>query len=45
VQYAGAAPGSLAGLMQVNALIPEGVSTGAAVPVTVTVGTAAVRAA
>jgi uncharacterized protein (TIGR03437 family) len=40
VQYAGAAPGSLAGLMQVNALIPDGVSTGAAVPVMVTVGTA-----
>jgi uncharacterized protein (TIGR03437 family) len=40
VQYAGGAPGSLAGLMQINAVIPESINTGSAVPVTVTVGTA-----
>ncbi len=40
VQYAGAAPGSLAGLMQVNALIPDSVTPGSAVPVTITVGSA-----
>jgi uncharacterized protein (TIGR03437 family) len=40
VQYAGGAPGSLAGLMQINAVIPEGINSGSAVPVTVTVGAA-----
>src|SRR5665213_440080 len=38
VAYAGAAPTSVAGLMQVNIQIPAGVQTGAAVPVTVSVG-------
>ncbi len=40
VQYAGAAPGNLAGLMQINALIPDGITTGASVPVVVTIGAA-----
>jgi uncharacterized protein (TIGR03437 family) len=38
VQYAGSAPGEVAGLLQVNAVVPQGVSRGAAVPVTVSVG-------
>ena len=39
VTYAGAAPGEVAGFMQVNATIPPGVRTGN-VPIVVTVGTA-----
>jgi uncharacterized protein (TIGR03437 family) len=39
VLYAGAAPGLVAGLMQVNARVPQGASPGAA-EVTVTVGSA-----
>jgi uncharacterized protein (TIGR03437 family) len=38
VQYAGSAPGEVAGLLQVNAVVPQGVSPGPAVPVTVSVG-------
>jgi uncharacterized protein (TIGR03437 family) len=38
VQYAGSAPGEVAGLLQVNAVIPQGISPGSAVPVTVSVG-------
>jgi uncharacterized protein (TIGR03437 family) len=38
VQYAGSAPGEVAGLLQVNAVVPPGVSRGVAVPVTVSVG-------
>jgi len=38
VQYAGGAPGEVAGLMQVNAQIPSGIQTGNAVPVIVRVG-------
>ncbi len=38
VQYAGAAPGLMPGVLQVNALIPSGVAAGAAVPVHITVG-------
>jgi uncharacterized protein (TIGR03437 family) len=38
VQYAGSAPGSVAGLLQVNAVVPAGVSPGSAVPVIVSVG-------
>jgi uncharacterized protein (TIGR03437 family) len=38
VQYAGSAPGEVAGLLQVNAVVPQGVSRGVAVPVTVSVG-------
>ncbi len=38
VVYAGAAPGFVSGLLQVNARIPAGVAPGNSVPVTVTVG-------
>jgi uncharacterized protein (TIGR03437 family) len=38
VEYAGAAPGFAAGLMQVNARVPESVSPGPAVPVVLQVG-------
>ena len=40
VMYAGAAPSIVAGLMQVNAVVPQTVSAGSSVPVVVTVGTA-----
>lgn len=38
VVYAGAAPGAVAGLMQVNVQIPSGVQTGSSVPVFLQVG-------
>jgi uncharacterized protein (TIGR03437 family) len=38
VSYAGAAPGIVAGVMQINVTIPYGVTRGNAVPVVVTVG-------
>ena len=38
VQYAGGAPGQVAGLMQVNVLIPSGVEPGGYVPVVLQVG-------
>jgi uncharacterized protein (TIGR03437 family) len=38
VMYAGAAPGYSAGLMQVNAVIPNSVSRGVSVPITLQVG-------
>jgi uncharacterized protein (TIGR03437 family) len=38
VQYAGAAPGLVAGLLQVNAVVPASIAPGPAVPVTVSVG-------
>jgi uncharacterized protein (TIGR03437 family) len=38
VQYAGSAPGSVAGLLQVNAVVPAGASPGSAIPVVVNVG-------
>jgi uncharacterized protein (TIGR03437 family) len=38
VQYAGSAPGEVAGLLQVNAVVPQGVGLGPVVPVTVSVG-------
>ena len=38
VQYAGGAPGEVAGLMQVNVQIPVGTQTGNAVPVVLSVG-------
>ncbi len=38
LQYAGGAPGEIAGLMQINAAIPQYIQTGNAVPVLVTVG-------
>jgi len=38
VQYAGGAPGLVAGLVQVNAVVPDGVQTGIAVPIVLQVG-------
>jgi uncharacterized protein (TIGR03437 family) len=38
LNYCGEAPGATAGLVQVNALIPQSVTPGAAVPVTITIG-------
>jgi uncharacterized protein (TIGR03437 family) len=38
VQYAGSAGDSVAGLLQVNAVVPQGVTPGAAVPIMVSVG-------
>ncbi len=38
VQYAGAAPSLVAGVMQVNAVVPAGAPVGSAVPVVLTVG-------
>jgi uncharacterized protein (TIGR03437 family) len=38
VQYAGSAPDAVAGLLQVNAVVPAGVSVGSGVPVVVSVG-------
>jgi uncharacterized protein (TIGR03437 family) len=43
VQYAGAAPGAIAGLYQINAVIPQGAVSGAQ-PVSVTVGGASTQA-
>jgi len=39
--YCGEAPGATAGLVQVNALIPQSVTPGSAVPVSITIGGAA----
>jgi len=39
VKYAGAAPGNIPGLFQINAQIPAGVAAGNQVPVSVTIGT------
>jgi uncharacterized protein (TIGR03437 family) len=36
--YAGPIPGSILGLLQINAVVPVGASTGVAVPVVVTIG-------
>ena len=38
--YAGGAPGEVAGLMQVDVQIPNGIQTGSAVPISVQVGNA-----
>jgi len=38
VNYAGPIPGSMVGLLQINAIVPNGATTGAAVPVTVSIG-------
>jgi uncharacterized protein (TIGR03437 family) len=38
VQYAGPLPGGMLGVMQINAVVPAGVTAGNAVPVTVSVG-------
>jgi hypothetical protein len=43
-KYAGSAPESVAGLLQVNAVVPAGVSVGSAVPVAVSVGGVASQA-
>ena len=39
VNFAGGAPGSVQGVIQVNAQIPSGITVGNAVPVVVQVGT------
>jgi uncharacterized protein (TIGR03437 family) len=44
VSYCGEAPFELAGLVQVNALVPESVTPGAAVSVTITIGNVASQA-
>jgi uncharacterized protein (TIGR03437 family) len=44
VLYAGAAPGLVAGVLQVNARVPEGTPAGAAVPVALIIGTASSQA-
>lgn len=36
--YAGPIPGSMLGLLQINAVVPAGATTGAAVPVVVSIG-------
>jgi uncharacterized protein (TIGR03437 family) len=38
IQYEGSAPNAVAGLFQVNALVPAGVVPGPAVPITLTIG-------
>jgi uncharacterized protein (TIGR03437 family) len=38
LNYCGEAPAATAGLVQVNALVPESVTPGAAVPVTISIG-------
>ena len=40
VLYAGAAPGQVVGLLQVNARVPAGAPSGSAVPVVLTIGAA-----
>ena len=41
VLYAGGAPGEIAGVMQVNVRIPDGITPGRSIPVQLTVGSAA----
>jgi uncharacterized protein (TIGR03437 family) len=43
-QYAGQAPNTVAGVMQINAQIPSGVQAGSAVPVVVQVGSVSTQA-
>ena len=43
VLYAGSAPGQVAGVLQVNVRVPDGVASGAEVPVVLTVGNASSR--
>lgn len=38
MNYCGEAPGSTAGLVQVNAFVPQSVAPGSAVSVTITIG-------
>jgi uncharacterized protein (TIGR03437 family) len=40
VQYAGPLPGGMLGVLQINAVVPAGVTVGSAVPVAVTIGSA-----
>ena len=40
LQYAGGAPGEVAGLLQINVQIPVGITAGSAVPVLIRVGSA-----
>ena len=44
VQYAGPLPGGMLGVLQINAVVPAGVTPGSAVPVTVDVGGAVSQA-
>jgi uncharacterized protein (TIGR03437 family) len=44
IVYAGAAPGNVAGLLQVNVQIPAGTAPGNAIPVALTIGGAATQA-
>jgi uncharacterized protein (TIGR03437 family) len=44
VTYAGAAPGEVAGMLQVNARIPADAPSGTVVPITITVGDATSQA-
>ncbi len=38
VTYAGSAPGIIAGVLQINAVVPPGATTGSSVPIDVTIG-------
>jgi uncharacterized protein (TIGR03437 family) len=44
LQYVGGAPGQVAGLLQINAVIPAGVTPGSAVPVVIKAGSATSQA-
>jgi uncharacterized protein (TIGR03437 family) len=44
VQYAGPVPGGLLGLLQVNAVVPAGTTTGNSVPVSITIGSGVTQA-
>ena len=44
INYAGAAPGYISGLVQINAQVPDGVNPGPNVPVQVTIGDASSQA-
>ena len=44
VSYAGVVPGGLLGLLQINAMVPAGSTTGAAVPVSITIGAGTTQA-
>jgi len=41
VTYAGSSPGAIAGLVQVNAIVPPTARTGAAISITVSIGATA----
>jgi uncharacterized protein (TIGR03437 family) len=43
VQYAGSAGSSVAGLLQVNVLVPQSATPGSSVPIAITVGGAATQ--